>query len=499
MALRLYKTGVDRQQVMLLPPSLDEYVSETNAVRAIDAYVESLDLAQLGFQHASGGFTAGQPPYHPAQLLKLYLWGYLNRIRSSRRLELESYRNLELMWLIQSLHPSYKTIADFRKDNPSALKAVYTDFLQVCRELELFGGDLVGIDSAFLEGDASRASIYTEKHLKKSLERLETNIADYLNALDQHDRQDATVSSDDEQLTEKLAALQARQRECQGLLDTLEDSDQTQISCTDEDARLLSKKTDKGPTAGYNVQCGVDSKHKLIVACDVVSDGNDQQQLAPLARQAKANLEVETLTVAADASYYTQEGVKACVDADITPYVAIPDKNQAIRTQGRFTRDEFEYDAETDTYQCPGEKSLTFRGFQQKKTKTMRHYASQKAECAVCPLQEHCLPEKTPYRQLFRWEHEAVVDEHRQRMEDTGRAYMRKRAGLVEHPFGTLKLWCGWTHFLVRGLKKVRGECHLLVTCYNFKRVLNLLGVDAFRTHCERRARSAFFAPAVQN
>lgn len=499
MTFRLYKTGIDRQQVMLLPPSLDEYVSETNAVRAIDAYVESIDLGQLGFQHASGSCTAGQPPYHPGRLLKLYLWGYLNRIRSSRRLELETYRNLEVIWLVQQLHPTYKTIADFRKENPSALKAVYKDFLQVCRELELFGGELVGIDSAFLEGDASRASIYTEKRLKKLLERLDTDISAYLETLDRHDVQDTPVSNDDGQLTEKLAALQARQRECQGLLDTLEDSTQTQVSCTDEDARLLSKKTDKGPTAGYNVQCAVDDKHTLIVACDVVSDGNDQHQLAPLATQAKENLEVEHLKAAADAGYYTQEGIKACLDAGITPYVAIPDKNSAVRKQGRFTRDEFQYDADTDSYQCPGEKSLVFWGTTQKKGKTMHRYGSRAAECQGCPLKERCLPEKTPYRQISRWEHEAVVEAHQQRMDDEGGTYMRKRAGLAEHPFGTLKLWCGWTHFLVRGLKKVRGEWSLLVTCYNFKRVLNLIGVDAFRTYCAQRAKSVCPIPVVQN
>jgi len=499
MACRQYKVGVDRQQVMLLPPSLEEYVSETNAVRAIDAYVESVDLAQLGFQHASGGMTAGQPPYQPGRLLKLYLWGYLNRIRSSRRLELETYRNLEVIWLIQQLHPSYKTIADFRKENATALKAVYKDFLQVCRELKLFGGELVGIDSAFFEGDASRASLYTEKRLRKLLDRIETHVAAYLEALDQHDAQETDASHDDEPLKEKLAALQDRQQECQGLLDRLESSEQTQVSTTDDDARLLSKKTDKGPTAGYNVQCAVDAKHKLIVAWDVVSDGNDQHQLVPLATQAKTNLEVEHLTAAADAGYYTQEGIKACLDAGITPYVPIPDKNSAVRRQGRFTRDEFHYEADTDTYQCPGKQSLVFWGTTEIQGKTMRRYGSRAAECTACPLSGRCLPEKTPYRQLYRWEHEAVVEAHQQRMKDDGGVSMRKRAGLAEHPFGTLKLWCGWTHFLVRGLKKVRGEWSLLVTCYNFKRVLNLIGVDAFRTYCEDRARYVCPAPVSPN
>jgi transposase len=491
MIRRQYKTGYDRQQGMLLPPRIDEYVNEDNAVRAIDAYVETLDMAQLGFTKTQGGLTAGQPPYAPSMLLKLYLWGYLNRTRSSRRLETETYRNLEVIWLLQGLHPCYKTIADFRKENAKGLKSVYKDFLLVCKELALFGGELVGIDSAFLEGDASKASIYTKARLEKRLVRFEEKIAEYLDALDQHDAQEAELSPEPEGLAEKLAQLQARQQECQSLVDTLKDSGETQVSLSDPDARLLNKRTDKGPTAGYNVQCAVDSQHKLIVAGDVVNDGNDTHQLVPIATQAKANLGVDTLTAVADASYYTQQGVKDCEDAGITAYVAIPDKNSSTRSQGRFERRDFSYEAETDTYQCPADKSLVYTTTQTKNGKPMRRYISQADQCAVCPVKARCLPEKTPYRQLYRWEHEEVVERHRQRMEEEGSEYMRKRAGLAEHPFGTLKVWCGWTHFLVRGLDNVRGEWHLLLTCYNFKRVLNIIGLDAFREYCQQRARTA--------
>jgi transposase/IS5 family transposase len=489
MIRRQYKIGYDRQQGMLLPPRLEEYVAENNPVRAIDAYVETLDMAQLGFTKTRGGVTAGQPPYAPAMLLKLYLWGYLNRVRSSRRLEKETYRNLEVIWLLQGLHPCYRTIADFRKENAQALKAVYTDFLLVCRELELFGGELVGIDSVFLEGDASKASIYTKKRLEKLLACIEAEIAEYLHVLDRGDAQEFEMRGDDGDgaLAEKLVQLQTRQQEYHTMVETLKDSDDTQVSRTDRDARLLTKKTDKGPTAGYNVQCAVDSKHKLIVAGEVVNDGNDTQQLAPMAIQAKENLGVETLRATADASYYTQQGVKACEDAGITPYVAIPDKNTVTRAQGRFERTDFSYEAETDTYRCPAGTSLVYTTTQQKNGKQMRRYISASDQCAVCPFKAQCLPGKTPYRQLYRWEHEAVVDRHRHRMAEEGCEYMRQRAGLVEHPFGTLKIWCGWTHFLVRGLDKVRGEMHLLLTCYNFKRVLNIIGPDAFRAYCQQR------------
>jgi len=329
---------------MLLPPRIDEYVSEENTVRAIDAYVESLDMAQLGFQHTVGGGGAGQPPYAPTTLLKLYLWGYLNRTRSSRRLELETYRNLELIWLLQGLHPSYKTIADFRKDNATALKAVYKDFLLVCRELDLFGGTLVGIDSMFLEGDASKASIDTEKRLTTLLAGLEKKITAYLADLDQGDQERPDASPEDPELAGNLQALRTRQQVCQGLLEELQTSDETQISCTDADARLLNRKTDKGPTAGYNVQCAIDHKHKLIAACDVVNDGNDSHQLTSMALQAKENLEVDELSATADISYYAHQALKDCEDAGITVYVPEPDTGAATRKQGRFPRDKFTYD-----------------------------------------------------------------------------------------------------------------------------------------------------------
>jgi transposase len=341
MIRRQYKVGYDRRQGMLLPPRIEEYVTETNPVRAIDAYVDTLDMVQLGFKHAEGGVTAGQPAYAPGMLLKLYLWGYLNRTRSSRRLEQETYRNLEVIWLVQGLHPCYKTIADFRKDHPQALKAVYKDFLLVCRELELFGGELVGIDSVFLEGNASKASIYTKKRLDTLLTRLDRQIEEYLSALDQRDAWETDGLADDEALAEKLAHLQARQQEYQALLDTLTASGDTQVSCTDSDARLLQKKTDKGPTAGYNVQCAVDSKHKLIAAGDVVNDGNDTHQLAPMATQAKEHLGVEKLTATADGGYYNQQGLKGCEEAGITVYVPEPDKSRSIREAGRFERAAF--------------------------------------------------------------------------------------------------------------------------------------------------------------
>jgi len=482
-----YKTGIPREQGMLLPPRVDEYVAEDNAVRAIDAYVESVDLAQLGFQHTVGGGGAGQPPFAPGTLLKLYVWGYLNRTRSSRRLEVETYRNLEVIWLLQGLHPCYKTIANFRKDNAAALKAVYKDFLLVCRELTLFGGELVGIDSMFLEGDASKASIYTEQRLTALLTRLDEKITAYLTMLDQEDRLARDLPMPAEALAEKVQALQRRQPTYQDLLKQLQASEDTQISCTDPDARRLTKKTDKGPTAGYNVQCAIDSKHKLIAACDVVNDPNDTHQLTAMAVQAKENLAVDTLTAAADTGYYAHQELKDCEDAGITVYVPEPDTSAVVRQQGRFLRDEFVYAPEVNAYRCPAGNLLPYSCTRQRRGKTVFQYRSRAAVCADCPSRAQCVPKHTPYRTLCRWEHEEVVERHRQRMQKDGSRYMRLRAGLAEHPFGTLKVWCGWTHFLVRGFTKVRGEFHLLATCYNFKRVLNILGIQAFLAYCQRR------------
>lgn len=487
MNLRRYKAGLDRRQSMLLPPRVDDYVSEGNLTRAIDAYVDGCDLAALGFNRlAAPQNDAGQPAYAPADLLKLYLYGYLHRIRSSRRLEQETRRNLEVIWLLGGLTPSYKTVSDFRKDNAPALKATNRDFVLLCKSLDLYGGERVAIDGTFVHGDASKASIVTAEQLAKQAQRIEQDIANYLTELDQADQQNDALPREDAALQEKLARLQERQAQCQADLERLAASGQTQWSRTDPDARLLNK--GNGTVAGYNVQIAVDDRHKLLVCCAVTQDGNDTGQLAPRVCQAKEVLGVEALTVEADSGYYNHAQIQACEEAGITPYVAIPDKSRPVREEGRFAREDFRYEEQTDRYHCPGGQTLTAQGQQTKRGQRFTRYASQAGACRDCPLKEQCLPAKTPYRQIFRWEHEAVVERHRARMEAGGREHMRSRASLAEHPFGTLKLWFGWTHFLVRGLKKVSGEMNLMMLCYNLRRVINHFGVEAFRRHCAQRA-----------
>lgn len=487
MAQRQYKIGVDRQQKYLLPPSVDEYVSENNPVRVIDVYIESLDLKDLGFQNMEDELTPGQPAYAPKALLKLYLYGYLNRVRSSRRLASECERNLEAIWLVGGLRPSYKTIADFRKNNLKALKGVNSDFVAVCKELDLFGAELVSIDGAFFRGNVGKKSIYTEDRLKKSLEHLAQYIDEYMEALDKADQEEGDPAEDTTtELKEKLTQLRERQQQNQVRLQKLQESGEKQLAEVDEDARLLTK---RGQTvAGYNVQTAVDKKHKLLVVCEPTQDGNDEHQLEPMAKAAKAVLEVEKLEAAADCGYYERNAIKNCLESGITPYVPEPNHAGQASAEGRLGRDCFHYDAEKNVYCCPEGKELPYSTSQEKNGKLIFLYRSSVPVCAQCPIKGKCLPSKVGYRTITRWEHEEILEDHRTRMSKKGGEMMILRASLSEHPFGTLKVWLGWTHFLLRGLEKVRAETSLLMLCYNFKRVLNILGLDKFREFCLQRA-----------
>lgn len=483
MSQRQYKQGIDRQQGYLLPPSVEEYVGEENPVRAIDSYVESLDVEQMGFENAGGEVTPGQPAFPPQTLLKLYLYGYLHRVRSSRRLEAECQRNLEVMWLLEGMRPGYKTIADFRKNNLKALKKVNQDFVQVCKELDLFGAELVGIDGSFFRGNVAKGSIYTAERLKRALKRVEQDIGQYLKELDQTDQQEGPSSQADPALAEKLERLRARQKKHSEQLKQMEESGEKQIAEVDADARLLSK-IGHGTIAGYNVQTVVDAKHKLMVTHEVTQDGNDEQQLAPMGLAAKAELGVDTLTTTQDQGYFNAQQIQVCEENGITPYVPEPDKTNQARLQGRFARENFPYDAQANLYRCPAGKELKFGSTQRKRGKTLWVYRSSVPVCAACPLKDQCLPKKTACRSIYRWEHEEIIEAHRARMAKEGPKKMRQRAELCEHPFGTLKLWCGWTHFLLRGLEKVRAEMSLLMLGYNFKRMLSIVGLAAFQTYC---------------
>jgi transposase len=486
MSKRRYKQGLDRRQGMLLPERVEDYVTEENAVRAIDTYVDSLDLGELGFRNASGGLTPGQPAFSPKVLLKLFIYGFLHGVRSSRKLARECQRNLEVIWLMEGLQPGYKTIADFRKDNLEAIKATNRDFVELCQELDLFGNELVAIDGSFFRGNVSKKSIYTEKRLQKSLMRLEKQIETYLREMEQVDTAEEHEEEEESaRLDEKLEKLKVRQKKNQERLTRLQENGAKQLAEVDEDARLLSKNGQS--LAGYNVQTAVDEKHKLIVSCEVTQDGNDTQQLAPMAKKAQNILGTVNLEVAADAGYYNSALIKECLDANLTPYVPKPERQVQARCQGRFTRTDFHYNAELDAYICPAEQVLAHSS-QSLKNGLLRHsYRSKRAICADCPFKAQCLPTKSRFRNLYRWEHEDIIEAHMQRMAEQGSIFMEKRACIVEHPFGTLKSWLGWHHFLLRSLPKVRAEMEFSMLCYNFKRVLSILGVEKFREYCQKR------------
>ena len=496
MTNRTFKTGESREQPSLLPARIEDYVGPDNPVRAIESFVCALDLAKLKFRHADrGAEEVGQPPYDPADLLKLYLYGYINQIRSSRRLEREAGRNLELIWLLKNLRPGYRTIANFRKENWEALKATNRGFVLLARELDLVGGALVAIDGALFHGNASKGSIYTRRKLAEQIANLDKEIEAYGKSLEDNDAaeakdraKDRAKGGDGGDLGAKVAELMARRSRAQADLEGLDAGDKGQLSLTDPDARLLSKGDQT--IAGYNVQSVVDDKHMLIVASDVVNS-SDAGHLHAMAKAAKDVLEAKSLQALADAGYYSSVDLKACEDDGIVAYVPPSEGNGMLEKQGRFSLKDFSYDSTADAYRCPaGELLRPMKGrWQNTSGRVEIRYAGRNAICGTCQLRARCLSPKASRRTIGRWEHEDVLERHRARMEGAVEL-MRRRSAIVEHPFGTIKCRAGYRHFLVRGFDKVRGEWSLMALCYNFTRVLNILGFEEFVAQIAAKARA---------
>jgi transposase len=482
-----FKSGESREQPSLLPPRIEDYVGRDNPVRAIDSFVCALDLAKHGFRHADrAAAEVGQPPYGPADLLRLYLYGYINQVRSSRRLEREACRNLELIWLLKNLKPGYRTIANFRKENWAALKAVNRQFVLLLRELGLVGGTLVAVDGALFHGNASKDSIFTRGKLAKQIARLDQEIEAYGKSLDANDAAEAKQRSDGSDsghpgggdVGDKMKELMARRERAKADLKELESGEKGQVSKTDSDARLLSKGDQT--IAGYNVQSVVDDKNKLIVASDVVNT-SDAGHLHKLAKSAKEVLEAKSLQVLADAGYYNSADLKACEDDGLQAYLPPHQGNGKLEKHGRFVRNDFSYDTTTNTYRCPAGQLLhpASKPWVNTSGRIEIRYLASKTSCNGCPLRASCLSPKASSRSISRWEHEDVLDRHRQRMASADATkLMRRRSAIVEHPFGTLKCRAGYQHFLVRGFDKVRGEWSLMALCYNFTRALNILGFE---------------------
>ena len=461
--------GADRHAVIQFPPVLDDYIGPENPVRVIDAFVDQLDLHTLGFTRAVPART-GRPAYHPGDLLKLYVYGDLNRTRSSRLLEREAQRNVELMWLLKQFTPDFKTIADFRKDNLQPIRAVCREFTLLCKELDLFGNDLVAIDGSKFTAVNNRTRTFTSKKLERMMAEIDAKIATYLAEWDSQDGTEMVVSTHMGELQAKLARLQQRRQHYEGYQQELACSDKTQLSLTDPDCRSMP--VSQGTEVGDNVQVVVDSKHKLIVEHEVTNAVTDQDQLSPMAIRAKDMLEVEVLAVVADVGYYDGDEVAMCVAHAITPYIAKPhtSRNQKV---GLFTKADFVYDRVEDMYHCPAGASLEYRFSAIEHGRSRRYYAT--SACRGGALRTQCTRNQGG-RRITRREDEGLLDAMAERVRDNPQL-MKQRKQIVEHPFGTMKRSMNQGYFLLRGLPKVRAEMSLTVLAYNLKRVLTILGV----------------------
>src|ERR1700726_3843058 len=470
--MKRFVEGEDRRQGVLLPEYLDEFVSEENPVRVIDVFVEELDLGALGFAGVVPEAT-GRPGYHPAALLKIYVYGYINQIASSRRLERETQRNVEMMWLTGRLTPDFKTIADFRKDNGPAIRATCRQFIALCRQLDLFAHAVAAIDGSRFKAVNTRDKNFTRVSIQRRMEQVEASIERYMAALDTADRQEGEVAEAKSiRLKDKLARLKQQMQHLREMEIAVQVAPDRQISLTDPDARAMATSGKGTGIVGYNVQTAVDTEHHLIVAHEVTNLGHDRTQLVPMglsAREATGNKEI---TVLADRGYFSGDQVLSCEGTGVAPIVPKTLTSSGTK-RGFFTRQDFIYDAEHDHYTCPAGAKLTKIQRRVDHTEDFDRYRHLSA-CFACPLRPRCTPTKR--RIIKRWENEDVLDGMQDRLDRMPEA-MGVRRQTVEHPFGTLKAWMGATHFLTRTLDKVRTEMSLHVLAYNIKRVITIFGV----------------------
>ena len=470
--MKRFIEGLDRGQATLFPECLEDWVDEDNPVRVIDVFVDELDLCGLGFDRAEPEAT-GRPGYHPSVLLKLYIYGYLNRIQSSRRLEREAGRNVEVMWLTSRLRPDHKTIADFRKDNGPAIRQVCSKFVALCRELGLLAAVGVAVDGSKFKAVNNRDRNFTQAKMQRRKEQIEKSVARYLDQLDSADRQEPSEARSQKtmRLTEKLAKLREEMQRLEVLEKQMLAAPDHQISLTDPDSRSMATSGRGSGVVGYNVQAAVDTKHHLIIAHEVTNVGSDRAQLAEMSKKAKAALKAERLDVVADRGYFDSEEILACDQAGITVTLPKPQTSGA-KAQGRFGKQDFRYVAEEDVYICPAGERLTYRFTREENGLALRRYWT--SVCATCPIKARCTPSKQ--RRVSRWEHEHVLEAVQRRLDENPQA-MRQRRETVEHPFGTIKSWMGATHFLMKRLKNVRTEMALNVLAYNLTRIMNIIGV----------------------
>jgi transposase len=468
--MKRFVEGLDRSQARLFPECLDDWIDEDNPVRVID--VDALDLAELGFGVEPA--ETGRPAYHPSALLKLYIYGYLNRVQSSRRLEREAGRNVETMWLLGCLAPDHKTVADFRKDNGRAIRKVCARFVELCRELGLLAKASVAIDGSKFKAVNNRDRNFTCAKVERRRAQLEESVARYLSQLDTADRQEPSevLAARTTRLKEKLAKLGEEMRRL-GALEArmLAESDQ-QISLTDPDSRSMATSGRGSGVVGYNVQVAVDTEHHLIITHEVTNVGSDRAQLARVAKETKATLQTDMLVAVADRGYFSGEEILACDQAGITVTLPKP-MTSGAKSDGRFGKQDFSYLPEEDVYRCPAGERLKYRFTSVENGLRLRRYWTN--ACRTCALKNRCTT--GVQRRITRWEHEHVVEAVQRRLDDNPEA-MRQRRETVEHPFGTIKARMGATHFLMKTLPRVATEMALHVLAYNLTRVMNILGIQ---------------------
>jgi transposase len=461
--------GVGRDQQTLFPEVLDDYIPADHPVRFIDAYVDQLNLDKLGFVRANAAQT-GRPGYDPADMLKLYVYGYMNGVCSSRKLEREAQRNVELMWLLRRLGPDHKTIAEFRRQNNKAVRPLFREFTLLCKKLDLFGAELVAIDGSKFRAVNAKRRNYSRAMLEEIVRSIDGRIARYLDSIESTDKSEDEKAGAVGNVSTELATLSARATEVRAMLAELDLTGETQISLTDPDSRTMKVRV--GTDVCYNAQTAVDAKHNLIVAIEVTNEATDRKWLSPMAIAAKETLQTDSLVVVADKGYSSAREVQACLEANITPYLPKPETS-ANRALGLFTKNDFRYDRERDLYVCPAGEELTFRHGAREKGRDVRYYRTY--ACRHCPLRSQCT-RNSQSRRISRSANEHVLEEMNQRVA-ANPALMRRRKAIVEHPFGTMKRWMNQAYFLMRGLINVRGEFSLTALAYNLKRVIAIVGV----------------------
>jgi transposase/macrodomain Ter protein organizer (MatP/YcbG family) len=471
--MRRFVEGIDRGQTTLFPECLEDWIDEDNPVRAIEAFVDGLDLSGLGFDGAAPEAT-GRPSYHPMVLLKLYIYGYLNRVQSSRRLEREAGRNVEVMWLTGRLIPDHKTIADFRKDNGGAIKQVCVQFIELCRQMGLLTTASVAIDGSKFKAVNTRDKNFTRGKVERRRAQLEASVGRYLAQLDTADLQEPSdeLAAKTTHLKEKLAKLEGEMQRLAAMEQQMLASPDQQISLTDPDSRSMATSGRGSGVVGYNVQVAVDTEHHLIVTHEVTNDGSDRAQLANVASQAKEALGVDKLEAVADRGYFNSDEILKCEEAGITVTLPKPMTSNA-KAEGRFGKQDFAYIEDADVYRCPAGEKLTYHYTNEENGQKLRRYWTN--ACHHCALKSRCTTGKE--RRITRWEHEHVLEAVQRRLDKNPQA-MRRRRETVEHPFGTLKMRMGATHFLMKRLPKVATEMALHVLAYNLTRVMNIVGIQ---------------------